>query len=165
MSPASKILTLDRLLEVLAPLREAGQQVALANGVFDILHVGHLRYLAAAREEADILVVGINGDRAARSLKGPGRPLVPARERAELVAGFACVDFATIFEEPTAVTLIRALRPDVHCKGTDYTEQSVPERVEVEAAGGRVAIVGDPKDHSTREVIRRLRTARTPEAP
>jgi rfaE bifunctional protein nucleotidyltransferase chain/domain len=153
------------LLEAIAPLRAAGRKVALANGIFDILHVGHLRYLAAARGEADILVVGVNGDGSARALKGEGRPLNPASERAEMVAGFACVDFVTVFEEESAVELIRALRPDVHCKGTDYTVESVPERREVEESGGRVAIVGDPKDHSTRDVIRRLRTARTPGAP
>jgi len=160
-----KILALDRLLETLAPLRAAGERMALANGIFDILHVGHLRYLEAARQEAGILVVGVNGDAAAARLKGPGRPIVPARERAELVGGFACVDFVVIFEEETAVSLIRALRPDVHCKGTDYTEESVPERSEVEACGGRVAIVGDAKSHSTRDVVRRLRTAGSPEAP
>ncbi|HXI01617.1 MAG TPA: hypothetical protein VNI57_00435, partial [Candidatus Saccharimonadales bacterium] len=125
----------------------------------------HLRYLEAARREAEILVVGVNGDESARSLKGPGRPLVPAAERGELIAGFACVDYVTIFEEETAVALIRALRPDVHCKGTDYTRESVPEREAVEALGGRVAIVGDPKSHSTRDVIRRLRTGGGPGAP
>ncbi len=165
MRSGGKVLALPRLVETLAPRRAAGERVALANGIFDVLHVGHLRYLEASREQAEILVVGVNGDAAASRLKGPGRPLVPARERAELLAGFGCADYVVVFEEETAAELIRALRPDVHCKGTDYTEESVPERAEVEACGGRVAIVGDPKSHSTRDVIRRLRAAGSPEAP
>jgi rfaE bifunctional protein nucleotidyltransferase chain/domain len=153
MSPAAKVLPLDALLAALAPRRRTGATVALANGVFDVLHVGHLRYLEAARREAEILVVGVNGDASARTLKGPGRPLVPAAERAELLAGLACVDHVTIFEEETADRLILALRPDVHCKGTDYAAASVPEKDAVASYGGRVAIVGDPKTHATRDII------------
>ena len=149
-------LPIEGLLAVLAPRRASGATVALANGIFDILHVGHLRYLEGAKREADILVVGINSDESARRLKGPGRPIVPQEERAELVAGFACVDYVTIFDEETAERLILALRPDVHCKGTDYRSDTVPEREVVASYGGRIAIVGDPKMHATREMIARL---------
>jgi rfaE bifunctional protein nucleotidyltransferase chain/domain len=152
----AEILALEALLQRLAPLRAAGSRVALANGLFDILHVGHLRYLEGARRQAEILVVGVNGDASASALKGPGRPIVPAAERAELVAGFRCVDFVTIFEETTAEGLILALKPDIHCKGTDYSEESVPERDAVTSYGGRIAIVGDPKDHATRDLISRI---------
>jgi len=154
------VLPLDRLLTAVATRRAGGARVALANGLFDILHVGHLRYLEAARREADLLVVGINGDASAGRLKGAGRPVVPAAERAELVAGFACVDYVTIFEEDTATALIAALHPDVHCKGTDYTEETVPEREAVRSYGGRIAIVGDPKNHATREILARLSSRR-----
>jgi rfaE bifunctional protein nucleotidyltransferase chain/domain len=130
--------------------------LALANGLFDLLHVGHLRYLEAARREADLLVVAVNSDASAARLKGPGRPIVPAAERAELVAGFACVDYVTIFDADTATDLILALRPEVHCKGTDYTIDTVPERNAVTSYGGRVAIVGDAKGHATRDVIGRI---------
>jgi D-glycero-beta-D-manno-heptose 1-phosphate adenylyltransferase len=148
-----RVLTLRSLIEAIAPRRAAGTTVALANGLFDILHVGHLRYLEAAKREAGILVVAINGDASAARLKGPGRPIVPAAERAELVAGFACVDYVTIFEETTAEKLILDLKPDVHCKGTDYTAESVPEREAVASYSGRIAIVGDPKTHATRDLI------------
>jgi len=130
--------------------------VALANGCFDLLHVGHVRYLRAARAEADILVVGLNADAAVRASKGAGRPVLPAEDRATLVAALAPVSFVTVFEEPTADDLIRLLRPDVHCKGTDY-EGGVPEESTVNAVGGRIAIVGDPKDHGTRELIAQIR--------
>ncbi len=153
------MLDLDALAATLAPRRATGAKVALANGLFDILHVGHLRYLEAARREADILVVAINGDASAGRLKGPGRPIVPAAERAELVAGFTCVDYVTIFEEDTAERLIRTLRPYVHCKGTDYTVESVPEREAVESYGGRIAIVGDAKSHATRDIISEIRSS------
>ena len=151
-----KVLGLAELIAALAPRRSSGTRVALANGLFDLLHVGHLRYLEAARREADLLVVAVNSDASARALKGPGRPVVPAGERAELVGGFACVDYVTIFEEETAVALILALKPDVHCKGTDYTVETVPEREAVLSYGGRIAIVGDPKSHATRDLIARL---------
>jgi rfaE bifunctional protein nucleotidyltransferase chain/domain len=129
-------------------------RIALANGLFDLLHVGHVRYLEAAKREGDVLVVAINSDVSARALKGPGRPIVPENERAELVAALGCVDYVTIFAEPTVEPLIRALAPVIHCKGTDYTPDTVPERQAVLETGGRVAIVGDPKDHATRDLIR-----------
>lgn len=143
----------------LTRLRQArpGLRVALANGCFDLLHVGHVRYLAGAAAEGDFLVVGINGDDSVRALKGRGRPLLPAADRAGLVAALESVDLVTIFQEPTADELIRQLRPDVHCKGTDYTERDIPERDTVLEMGGRTAVVGDPKEHGTRELIARIR--------
>ncbi|HVE85962.1 MAG TPA: adenylyltransferase/cytidyltransferase family protein [Myxococcales bacterium] len=137
-------------------LREAGKRIALANGVFDLLHVGHVRYLQGARALADALVVAVNSDRSARAYKGPGRPIIPEAERAELVAALACTDLVLLFDEPDARAVIRALRPDVHVKGTDYTPETVPERDEVEAYGGRVAVAGDPKEHSSTDLQRRI---------
>jgi len=153
----SKIVPLDALPARLAEERRAGRSVALANGLFDILHVGHLRYLQAAKLEADLLVVAVNSDGSARRLKGPSRPLTGEDERAELLAGFTCVDYVTVFEHDTVEPLLRALRPDVHCKGTDYTAETVPEAGVARELGIRVAIVGDPKDHATRDIIARLR--------
>ena len=127
MNGDAKILDCDALLAALAPRRQAGESVALANGLFDLLHVGHLRYLQGAAAEADLLVVAINSDHSARQLKGPSRPVVPENERAELVAGFACVDYVTVFDELDARLVLRAVRPDVHCKGSDYTADTVPE--------------------------------------
>ena len=151
-----KILGREELLAALARERAAGRRVALANGVFDLLHVGHVRYLEAARREADVLVVAVNSDASARSLKGPGRPLFPQEERAEILAALGCVDYVTIFDETTAAPLIAEAAPDVHCKGTDYRTDTVPERETVRRAGGRVAIVGDPKDHASRDLIRTI---------
>jgi len=131
--------------------------VAFANGIFDILHVGHVRYLQAAAHEADLLVVGVNSDASAHALKGPGRPVMPAAERAEIVGALECVDYVVVFEETTCDALLSALKPHVHCKGTDYTADTVPEAATVRAYGGRVAIVGDPKDHATRDIIQALR--------
>jgi rfaE bifunctional protein nucleotidyltransferase chain/domain len=136
-----------------AAWRRSGKRVVLANGCFDLLHVGHVRYLRAARRLGDALVVGLNGDDAVRRLKGPGRPIMPAGERAELLGALADVDLVVVFEEDSADALIARLRPDVHAKGTDYREDTVPERATVEAAGGRVAIAGDPKAHATRDLI------------
>jgi rfaE bifunctional protein nucleotidyltransferase chain/domain len=150
------IVALADLVAALATHRQRGSRIVLANGCFDVLHVGHVRYLQGARREGDVLVVAVNGDAAVRVLKGEGRPLMPAVERAELVAALAGVDYVIVFEELTVESVIRAIRPDVHAKGTDYTEQSVPERAVVAEYGGRVAIVGDPKDHSTTEMIGRL---------
>ncbi len=150
------IVTREQLLEVVAEARAAGRTVAFANGVFDLLHVGHLRYLQAASAEADVLVVAINDDEAVRRLKGEGRPIMPAADRAELVAALRGVDAVVIFGEDTVASLLEAIRPDVHCKGTDYTVNSVPERAIVQAYGGRTAIVGDPKDHNTREILARI---------
>ena len=136
--------------------RQAGRRIVLANGVFDLLHVGHVRYLGAARALGDVLVVALNSDASVRRLKGPGRPIMTATERAEIVAALASVDGVVIFEDDTAEALVARIRPDVQAKGTDYTEATVPERAAVLAAGGRVAIAGDPKDHSTRDLIRAI---------
>ncbi len=137
--------------------RAAGRSIALANGCFDLLHVGHVRYLQAAAAQAERLVVAINDDASVRTLKGEGRPILPETDRAELIAALRWVDYVTVFSEPTVATLLLELRPDVHCKGTDYTPDTVPERETVAAYGGRIAIVGDPKDHSTRGLLSRIR--------
>lgn len=152
----SSILNREELLHRVSSAREAGARIVLANGCFDVLHVGHVRYLAGARQLGDILIVGINSDEQVAIQKGPGRPILPANERAEIVAALESVTYVTIFEEPTVEQLLLALRPDVHAKGTDYTTDSVPERDVVRSYGGQVAIVGDPKDHSTTEIIQRL---------
>ncbi len=136
--------------------RRAGLTIAFANGCFDLLHVGHVRYLQAAAAEADRLIVAVNDD-AAAGTKGPGRPLLRAEDRAEIVAALRGVDYVVIFPEPTVAPLLTLLRPDVHCKGTDYTADTVPERETVRSYGGRIAIVGDPKDHSTRDLLARIR--------
>lgn len=136
--------------------RRAGRSVAFANGCFDILHVGHVRYLAGAAREADRLVVAVNNDESVRALKGENRPVMPEGERAEIVASLQGVDYVVLFGEPSVDRLLREIRPDVHCKGTDYTVDTVPERETVRAYGGRIAIVGDPKDHSSRELLARL---------
>jgi rfaE bifunctional protein nucleotidyltransferase chain/domain len=153
---AKKIAHLSVVAELVAEHRRQGRKVALANGVFDLLHVGHVRYLEAAKDLADVLVVAVNSDASTRANKGEGRPVIPEDERAELVAALGCVDHVVIFDQRTVVEVIRALRPDVHVKGTDYSPDSIPERAEVEAYGGRVAIAGDPKDHSTTDLIGRL---------
>ena len=154
----SKVVSRVELLEEVDALRRKGTTVAFANGCFDILHVGHLRYLEGAANEADVLVVGVNGDDSVRKLKGQGRPVMPEHERAELVAGLSWPDYVVVFHEESPVELIRALRPEVHCKGTDYSEDNVPEGDVVREYGGRVAIVGDPKDHSTTSLIEKTRT-------
>jgi len=150
------VLSRDTLIARTAADRAAGRTIAFANGAFDLLHVGHVRYLEAASREADVLVVAVNSDASVRGLKGEGRPIMAEADRAELVAALRCVDYVTIFSEPTVTALLEAIRPDVHCKGTDYTVESVPERAIVQAYGGRTAIVGDPKDHSTRDLIARI---------
>lgn len=147
------ILKRDDLLERVAASRKQGARVVLANGCFDVLHVGHVRYLRGAKAEGDLLVVGINSDRQVATLKGAGRPIMGEQERAEIVAALEPVDLVTIFDEPTVTELLLALKPDVHAKGTDYTEDTVPEREVVRGYGGRVAIVGDPKNHSTSQLI------------
>ncbi len=153
-----KILTGNELAELLAELKAKGQTIAFANGHFDLLHVGHLRYLQAARAEADALVVAINDDDSVARLKGPGRPVVPAAERAELLAALAPVDFVVIFEGDSPAPLLALLKPDVHCKGTDYgTPERVPEYETVRAYGGRTALVGDPKDHATSDLITKVK--------
>ena len=153
------ILTETELLQrVVHDERAAGKSIAFANGVFDVLHFGHVRYLQDASKEADILIVGVNGDESVRALKGAGRPVTNERERAELVSAIRGVSYVTIFHDSSPARLIAVLKPDVHCKGTDYTAESVPEREVVLAYGGRIAIVGDPKDHSTSDLLRRLRS-------
>ena len=153
-----EVLTVEALEARLADLRRAGRRIAFANGHFDLMHVGHLRYLRAARAEADTLVVAINDDDSVARLKGPGRPIVPAAERAELLAGLVPVDFVVVFAGDTPAPLLARLRPDVHCKGTDYgTPERVPEYDVVRAYGGRTALVGDPKDHATSDLIARVR--------
>jgi D-glycero-beta-D-manno-heptose 1-phosphate adenylyltransferase len=137
--------------------RARGLTIAFANGAFDLLHVGHIRYLESAKREADRLVVAINSDKSVRELKGPARPILPEADRAELVSALRAVDYVVIFDEPTVTPLLELLKPDVHCKGTDYTVDTVPERETVRAYGGRIAIVGDPKDHSTTDLLSRLR--------
>src|SRR3954452_1873015 len=151
-----RVLSREALLAAVARDRAEGRTVAFANGCFDLLHVGHVRYLQAAADEADRLVVAINADASVAGLKGSGRPILSESDRAELVAALRGVDYVVIFPEPTVTPLLLALKPDVHCKGTDYTAETVPERDTVRSYGGRVAIVGDPKDHSTRDLLRRV---------
>ena len=153
---AKSILDRTRLIARIAVERRKGAKIVLANGCFDILHVGHTRYLEAAKTYGDFLIVGVNSDEQVRLLKGANRPLNNERERAELIAALRFVDAVTIFPEPTVTELIRAVRPDFHAKGTDYTAETVPEREIVAECGGRVIIVGDPKDHSTTEMLGRM---------
>ena len=148
-----RVLDLEGARTAAEAARASGRRVVLANGCFDLLHVGHVRYLEGARALGDFLIVGVNSDAAVRRLKGPGRPLMPASERAEILAALRAVDHVVVFDGDTADGLVALLRPTVHAKGTDYTLESVPERGAVLAAGGRVAIVGDAKRHSTRDVI------------
>ena len=151
---AEKILSRDGLKQRVAAWRRAGDSITLANGCFDLLHVGHVRYLRAAKQLGGRLIVAINSDQSVRSLKGEGRPLMPAPERAEILSALADVDAVVIFSEHDVRALIREVRPDIHAKGTDYTADTVPERDAVAECGGRVEIVGDPKDHSATEIIR-----------
>ncbi len=155
-----RIVRLEDLPRLRAEATAGGKTVALANGIFDLFHVGHLRYLRGAKALADVLVVAVNSDRSARANKGPGRPVTPEAERAEIVAGLACVDHVVLFDSRDVVPIIRALRPDVHVKGTDYTPETIPEAAEVRAHGGRVAVAGDPKDHSTSEMLAKLARSR-----
>ncbi len=150
------VVTRDQLIDAVARERAAGRSIVFANGCFDLLHVGHVRYLQAAAKEGDRLVVAVNDDRSASALKGPGRPIVLEADRAELVAGLRDVDYVVLFGETTVEALLTLIKPDVHCKGTDYTVDTVPERAVVSAYGGRTAIVGDTKDHSTRALVARL---------
>ena len=151
-----EVVSIERLEALVAQARAAGRRVAFANGCFDLLHVGHVRYLQAAAREGDLLVVAVNDDESVKAHKGEGRPVTPGPDRAEVVAAVRGVDYVTLFSGPTVEGLLRRLRPDVHCKGTDYSEETVPEREVVRGYGGRIAIVGDPKDRSTRELLRRL---------
>jgi rfaE bifunctional protein nucleotidyltransferase chain/domain len=139
--------------------RAEGRSVAFANGCFDLLHVGHVRYLAGAAAQADRLIVAINDDKSVKGLKGPGRPILSAADRAEMLAALESVDYVLTFSDPDVNRLLILLKPDVHCKGTDYTGETVPERDTVLAYGGRIAIVGDPKDHSTRDLLTRIKSS------
>ena len=150
------VLTEDQLIDTVVRDRVQGRTIALANGCFDLLHVGHVRYLQGAAQEADRLVVAVNDDRSVEGLKGPGRPVLSGADRAELVAALRGVDYVVLFADPTVERLLLRMKPDVHCKGTDYTVDTVPERAVVESYGGRTAIVGDPKTHATRELIARI---------
>ena len=153
-----RVVTDDELVELVEADRATGRTVAFANGCFDLLHVGHIRYLEGARREADRLIVAVNSDASVRGLKGPRQPIMPEAARAELVAALRAVDYVVIFPDATVERLLRLVKPDVHCKGTDYTVDSVPERSVVQAYGGRTAIVGDPKSHATRDLIARIAT-------
>lgn len=152
-----KLKSLEELKRILDQCRGEGKRIVLANGCFDLLHVGHVRYLQAARALGDVLVVALNNDASVRALKGEGRPLMNEEERAEILASFQGVDFLVTFSDLTVAPLLNELKPDVHAKGTDYTEETVPERATVLAYGGKVAIVGDPKDHSTRDYLQKIR--------
>ncbi len=153
IEPFAPILNLEGVVRCIAKQRESGAKIVLANGCFDLFHAGHIRYLSGARKLGDFLVVAINSDRRVRDLKGANRPFMPESERAEIISAFRFVDAAIIFDEPTVEEIIIAVRPDFHAKGTDYTVDTVPEREIVRACGGRVAIVGDPKNHSSTELI------------
>ena len=156
------VLSESDLVDAIARDRATGKTIAFANGCFDILHVGHVRYLEGAAAEADRLIVAVNDDASERRLKGPTRPILSAADRAELVAALRVVDYVVVFADPTVERLLAKLKPDVHCKGTDYTVDTVPERAVVAAYGGRTAIVGDPKRHATSDLLQRIRT-RNPE--
>jgi rfaE bifunctional protein nucleotidyltransferase chain/domain len=155
----SKIVSRNQLRAILADRKLRGQRIVLANGCFDTLHVGHIRYLEGARREGDILVVGVNADSSVCALKGPGRPILDEQARAQLVAALRAVDYVVLFDEPNVEALLETLRPDVHAKGTDYTPETVPESATAARLGIRVAIVGDPKEHSTRELLASIRKA------
>ena len=155
-----KLLLLDDLPRVRAAATAAGRSIAMANGIFDLFHDGHLRYRQGSKAEADLLVVAVNSDLSARLNKGPGRPVIPEAERAEIVAGLACVDHVVLFDTKDVISVIRLLKPDVQVKGTDYTTETIPEAAEVRAYGGRVAVAGDPKDHSTTELLGKLESLR-----
>ena len=156
MKTTGKLASIENLQTITADLKKQGKTIVLANGCFDLLHVGHIRYLQGAKAMGDVLIVGLNNDYSVRKLKGSGRPVMPDHERAEILTAFSCVDYVVIFEELTAENLLLRLKPDIHCKGTDYTTETVPERDVVRSYGGQVAIVGDSKSHSTQDLIRSL---------
>jgi rfaE bifunctional protein nucleotidyltransferase chain/domain len=156
----ARLVSLEELPRLRAAATAAGKTIAMANGIFDLFHVGHLRYLEGAKAEADLLVVAVNSDVSTKLNKGPSRPVIPEAERAEIVAALRCVDHVVLFDTKDVVSVIRALRPDVQVKGTDYTPETIPEAAEVRAYGGRVAVAGDPKDHSTTELLGKLDAAR-----
>ena len=162
MNGRGVVVTDAELVDLVAADRRAGRTIAFANGCFDVLHVGHVRYLEGAKREGDRLIVAVNDDDSVRGLKGPGQPVLPAAARAELVAALRMVDYVVVFPDRTVERLLRLLKPDVHCKGTDYTVDTVPEKDVVREYGGRVAVVGDPKDHSTSGLLLKLRTDAPP---
>lgn len=153
----NKILSRKELLEAAASQKAAGRRVVFANGAFDLLHVGHVRYLEAARREGDWLAVGVNSDRSVENGKGKGRPILPEAERAEILSALSCVDAVVVFDEGSPAELLAELKPDVHAKGTDYTAESVPERDVVASYGGKTAIVGDSKNHATTDLLEKIR--------
>lgn len=155
-SASAKIKELPELCEIVARMRSDGKTVVFANGCFDLIHVGHIRYLEAARALGDLLVLGLNGDESVKLLKGTGRPTMNQEERAEILAAMECVDYVVLFDDPTAERLLQKLQPDIHAKGTDYTEDTVPERETVLAYGGSVKIAGDPKDHSSKDLLKQI---------
>jgi rfaE bifunctional protein nucleotidyltransferase chain/domain len=154
--PASKIKKIGELKAIVSQIRNKGGKVVFANGCFDLLHAGHVRYLKSAKRLGHILILGINSDACVETLKGKGRPLQPEDQRAEILASLECVDYVIVFDTPTVDGILEELKPDIHAKGTDYTERTVPERETVHAYGGKVAIAGDPKDHSTRDLIHNI---------
>jgi rfaE bifunctional protein nucleotidyltransferase chain/domain len=160
-SAARKIMSRQELIRRADGERGQSRRIVFANGAFDLLHAGHVRYLEAARAEGDWFIVAVNSDASVRAAKGPGRPIVPESERAEIVAALGCVDAVVLFDEPSPSALLADVRPDVHAKGTDYTPETVPERAVVRSYGGRTAIVGDPKDHATTDLIERIRSVET----
>lgn len=162
MKHAPKIVVLEELSRIVKEARSEGLRIVFSNGCFDLLHVGHVRYLEGARREGDLLITAVNDDSSVRRLKGPGRPLMPASERAEILAALECTNYIVVFKDETVDELLRTLRPDVHAKGTDYTPESVPERKTVLSYGGRIAIVGDPKERSTRTYLEKLRSQGEP---
>ncbi len=153
IDPGTKVKSIEELQALVGKARAQKRKVVFGNGCFDLIHVGHVRYLQGARNLGDLLVVGINSDDSVRTLKGPGRPLQTQDDRAEMIASLECVDYVVVFDDPTVESLLLALRPDIHAKGTDYTSENVPERDTVRSFGGQVAIVGDPKEHSSRDLI------------
>jgi rfaE bifunctional protein nucleotidyltransferase chain/domain len=157
MRTVNKLVTLDQAATIATRFKSEGRTIVLTNGCFDLLHVGHIRYLEAAKKEGDVLIVALNSDESVRTLKGPSRPVMDQDERAEIISALSCVDYVLIFDESTVDGVIERLQPSVHAKGTDYTEDSVPERETLARIGGRVAIVGDPKDHSTKDFLKKIR--------
>jgi len=158
----TKVKALQEITAIVTQHQKAGRKVVFANGCFDLLHVGHVRYLEAARALGDVLVLGLNGDESVRILKGPGRPLMKQEERAEVLSALECVDYLVLFDEVTAHGILEKLQPDIHAKGTDYTRETVPEKDTVLSYGGSIAIVGDPKDHSTQDFLRRIAQNESP---